>query len=144
MWNEKGTTLLEIVIVVSIMSIIASTVLLSYTGSDEQITYEQFKDQLQRDINWSLQYADLHQQVLYITFLNNHNTYIVQVYNKIILKRTYSSKIRVSDNFVDHSLIVLAKGTVSNFGYLNIYVETQLFATLYIQMTTGVVREDLH
>lgn len=144
MKNEKGTTLIEIIIVISIMTIVASIVFLSYTGSQQIVSLEQFKDQLQRDINWALQYADLHQQVVYITFLNDHHAYIVQVLNQTKIKRTYSEKFRVTDNLFSHRLTILANGTVSNFGNLKIYIRNTLFATLYIEMTTGVVREEVH
>ncbi len=142
MKNQRGTTLVEVLIIITILTLLTSIIFIQLNSTKMQLELEQFIDQLQRDINWALHYADINQEIMYLYFTKERYIYYFQVGSKIILKRSYSSRFIIENNLIKHRLIIDATGLVSNFGTLTVYEESRLIATLSIQMFTGIIREE--
>lgn len=142
MKGQKGATFLEVLLVLSIILMMSYIVLPVYEGTVAQKEIEHFIDQLQLDLNWALQYADAHQKVLYFFILENSNVYYFEIEGKKILVRYYSNKIRIVHNIQQKRITIHTTGTISNNGNLKIYYNDRLVVTLYIQLYTGVIREE--
>lgn len=141
---ESGYTLIEVIIVISILSLLTTLLLFSFGGMEHRLTIEQFIDQLQRDINWALSYADNNQQVLYMFIFKDFHMYFIQENKYKILKREYNKNFRIETNLLDNSLIIQANGTLANFGTLTIYYREKIAARLIIELHTGVIREEIY
>lgn len=142
MRNQRGLTLIETLIVISILALFSSILLLQFQGMVTKLELDQFIDQLQRDINWALHYADINQKVVYLHIMKDRHIYYFQSSGRNILLRNYSNRFEIGTNLENRRLIIDATGLVSNFGTLTIYEDKKLIATLSIQMNTGIVREE--
>lgn len=142
--NQRGISYLEVLITLTIMALISSVIILQFQNTKTTQEYELFLDQLQRDFNWALHYADLHQRTLHFTIAKERSMYYFQIGTKTLLKRTYSNKFRVENNLNKNSIMFMANGEISNFGKLEVYDGIRLVAILYIEMNTGVIREEKH
>lgn len=142
MKNQNGYSLVEVLIFVSILTLVTSLLLLQFSGTTSQLELELFIDQLQQDINWALHYADLNQKVIFLLFEKKSHIYLFKVGNKIILKRKFSNRFVIEDNLYNHTLTIDANGFVSNNGTVTIYENKKIIATLRIQLYSGVIREE--
>lgn len=144
MCNQKGSSLIELLIMISVISLITTFVLLQFTGTKLQSEFEQLKDQLQMDINWARHYADIHQKQIVLKIAKDDSMYFIQNGRETLLIRKYDKRFKFEDNLTFHELIFDLKGQVTNFGHIKILVDSKLFATLHIQMHTGAIREERH
>lgn len=142
MGNQRGATFIEVVILIAILTLLTSIFLLDFKGTKTQLEFDQFIDQLQRDINWALHYADIRQQVVFFHFAPERYMYYFKVGNLIMLKRNYNTRFEIDTNLTSQRLIIDATGLVSNFGTLTIKEKNKKIATLRIQMHTGIIREE--
>lgn len=144
MWGQKGATFLEVLLFLSLIVFMSSLVLPIYEGTQARKEIEQFINQLQADMNWAMQYADTHQKYLYWYIFEKNHVYYFQQEDKKLFVRYYPKNIRIEHNLPNKRIKIQPTGTISNNGTLKIYYHEKLMASLYVQLYSGVIREEWH
>lgn len=131
-WN-RGFTLVEILIVLSVV-----TILLIFTigGLDKirgSIQRQMFFDQLKADLYFAKSYAFGQDQRVTVQFQPEENKYIVRVQNDhILIERTLPSGIVISKSNL-LTVDMLPTGTVNRFGKVTFQTEkNSVHLTFYI------------
>lgn len=120
--NQKGFTLIESLVVLSIFLIISSITVISIKPQYNMADDETFISQLKADIYYAQQYAISHQKEVKVNFAPNKNSYFIYEHNNSsnIVERQYSPSIQVSPGSIPLYFKYLPNGNVEQFGSLYI------------------------
>lgn len=121
--NEKGFTLIESLLVLSILFIISLITVFSVKPQYEMTISKEFLTQLQADLLYAQQYAISHQREVTINFMpDQHYYYIRDRYDlPIVVERHYSQKVLVTPGSLPLYFKFLANGNASKIG--SIYIQ---------------------
>ena len=116
--NQKGFTLIESLLVLTIFMIISSITAFSLKPQYFMIDDNVFLTQLQTDLLYAQQYAISHQSEVTIMFTEDQYKY--SIYNHFnlppLVERNYSTKINVYGGTLPLIFKFLSNGNVSKFG----------------------------
>ncbi|MGX6442735.1 competence type IV pilus minor pilin ComGD [Neobacillus sp. K501] len=118
--NQKGFTLIESLVVLSIFIIISSITVVSIKPQYYMADDETFISQLKADLNYAQQFAISHQKEVKVNFIPNRFRYIIYENNNSpnIIERQYSPNIHVSPGSIPLYFKYLPNGNVDQFGSL--------------------------
>jgi competence protein ComGD len=121
--NEKGFTLIESLIVLSIFLILSLITIFSVKPQYEMTISEEFLTQLQADLFYAQQYAISHQKEVTIIILSDqHYYYIRERFDlPLVVERHFSQNIIVTPGSLPLSFKFLPDGNSSKFG--SIYIQ---------------------
>lgn len=117
---EKGFTLIESLLVLSIFLVISSVTAFSIKPQYELKESELFLTRLQADLLYGQQYAISHQQEVTVMFSEQQHYYYLRTSFNLppFLRRNYSENITVSPGSLPLTFKFSPDGTVSKFGSL--------------------------
>ncbi|SDM86861.1 prepilin-type N-terminal cleavage/methylation domain-containing protein [Psychrobacillus sp. OK028] len=132
-WNEKGFTMIEMLLVLSIVVVVSSSVLFVNSTRMKDLEEERFFQQLQLDIH-RLQAVSIGEyKSTYLEFTNRRRSYEGKVGNVILFEKDMPNNIYLSDESRLKQLKFHPKGTIENFGNLLFITEKgEKRITLYI------------
>lgn len=118
--NQKGFTLIESLVVLSIFIIISSITVVSIKPQYYMADDETFISQLKADLYYAQQFAISHQKEVKVNFIPNRFRYIIYENNNSpnIVERQYSPNIHVSPGSIPLYFKYLPNGNVDQFGSL--------------------------
>lgn len=118
--NQKGFTLIESLVVLSIFIIISSITVVSIKPQYYMADDETFISQLKADLYYAQQFAISHQKEVKVNFIPNRFRYIIYENNNSpnIIERQYSPNIHVSPGSIPLYFKYLPNGNVDQFGSL--------------------------
>lgn len=144
MKREDGITLVELLIVLSLIMLSFVLLLPGFIGMAQRMEASELKDQLKRDIYWALQYADVNHQLLVLTFQPLNHSYIISKDGIPFVKRKYGKQLSIIHNFKNHQIAFYADGTISAAGQVKIFQNDKHIYTLFLELYTGNIREEEH
>jgi competence protein ComGD len=121
--NQKGFTLIESLIVLSILLIISSITAFSIKPQYNSTNDKAFTSQLKADLYYGQQYAIANQMEVIVIFFEHEHMYTVAAGSKRILERKHSPDISVSQGTIPLYFIYNPNGNVDRFGTL--YIRTK-------------------
>jgi competence protein ComGD len=125
--NQKGFTLIESLIVLSIFLIISSITIFSIKPQYQIATYKSFISQLKADLYYGQQYAIANQTEVRVNFTENEHKYVIATGVKIIVERKHSPKITVSQGTIPLIFKFTSNGNVDRFGTIFIRTPRQIY-----------------
>lgn len=140
---QKGFTMLEMMIVITVLTIILSFSLHTMKSFVETLQKRMFISQLQSDLYYAQSYAINRQEHVVISFSVAKNEYQAIVYNtrEPLYRRKIPTPIYLREiNFLN--LTITPEGTVTNFGTVAFALHNQrIKLTIYIGGGRFIVQE---
>ncbi|WP_132088321.1 competence type IV pilus minor pilin ComGD [Neobacillus niacini] len=116
--NQKGFTLIESLIVLSIFLIISSITAFNFKPQYNSANDKAFISQLKADLYYGQQYAISHQMEVKVIFYEYDHKYTLVSGSNPIVERNHSPKIRVSQGTIPLFFKFNPNGNVDRFGTL--------------------------
>jgi competence protein ComGD len=116
--EQKGYTLIESLIVLSIFTILSSVTVFSLKPQHSMIDDEAFLTQLQADLYFAQSYAISHQMDVIVIFSPKDYTYTLlgRSGQEQLLSRSYSTDLKVVEGTIPLSFRYLSDGIVNKSG----------------------------
>lgn len=121
--NQKGFTLIESLVVLSIFLIISSITAFSIKPQYNSATDKAFISQLKADLYYGQQYAIANQMEVKVIFYEHEHIYLISTGSKQLVKRNHSPTITVTQGTIQLVFKFNSNGNVDRFGTL--YIRTQ-------------------
>ena len=117
-WNEKGFTMLEMLLVLMIVMVVSSSVLFLISPKMKKVEEERFYKQLHLDILrlQAISIGDLGYTVL--DFPNNRTKYEGKMRGVLLFEKEFPKHIRLSSNSSLKDIAFHPNGNISDFGNL--------------------------
>jgi competence protein ComGD len=125
--NQKGFTLIESLIVLSIFLIISSITAFSIKPQFHSVNDKAFITQLKADLYYGQQFAIANQMEVKVIFYEHEHLYVLIAGSNRIVERTHSPKIRVSQGTIQLYFKFNPNGNLDRFGSLFIRTEQKLY-----------------
>lgn len=131
---QKGYTLVEALIVLSIFFIILSITVLSFKPLIRQLQINDFFEQLQLDIAYSQYYALSHNRDVHIKFSPDHYSYEITsgFTEPSLIHRSYSKNIDLQLVTLPATVTFLSNGTIKRAGKMNISYDDELYSFVFL------------
>lgn len=116
--NQRGFTLVESLVVLSIFMILSLATAISLKPQQMVIEDATFLTQLKADLYFAQNYAISHQHEVSIVFIPSEYKYYMFLRNGLppILERTYSTNIYLTEGTMQLYFKFLADGNINKFG----------------------------
>lgn len=121
--NQKGFTLIESLIVLSIFLIISSITAFSIKPQYYSAVDKAFISQLKADLYYGQQYAIANQMEVKVIFYEYEHMYLISTVSKQLVERNHSPMITVTQGTIQLVFKFNSNGNVDRFGTL--YIRTQ-------------------
>lgn len=127
--SEKGFTLVEALLVLSVFMIISSITAFSLKPQYERAEIDAFLTQFEADLFYAQQYAISHQHEITINLqFSQHYYYVRDRYDQPqIIRRTYSEKINVIPLSQPFSFKFTGDGNINKFGVWDIQCGAKMY-----------------
>ncbi|KLT17006.1 competence type IV pilus minor pilin ComGD [Neobacillus vireti] len=118
--HQKGFTLIESLVVLSVFMIISSVTVFSLKPQQPMIEEEAFITQLKADLYYAQNYAISHQHEVSVVFMPSQFKYYMYLRTDIppFIVRNYSTNIYVKEGSLTFYFKFLIDGNVNKFGTL--------------------------
>jgi competence protein ComGD len=132
--TEKGFTLIESLLVLSIILVISSITVFFVKPQYEKKESEAFLSQFEADLFYGQQYAISHQLEVTVNISSDQHYYYMRTGFNVppIVMRTYSSAVTVSPGSLPLNFKFTPSGTVSKFGTLIIQCGSKQFEMTFL------------
>lgn len=121
--NQKGFTLIESLIVLSIFLIISSITAFSIKPQYYSAVDKAFISQLKADLFYGQQYAMANQKEVKVIFYEHEHRYLISTVTQQLVERNHSPMITVTQGTIQLFFRFNSNGNVDRFGTL--YIRTQ-------------------
>ncbi|WP_042355066.1 competence type IV pilus minor pilin ComGD [Bacillus rubiinfantis] len=127
--SQKGFTLAESLIVLTIFITLSSVTIFSLKPQQTMVEDEAFLTQLQADLYYAQNYAIAHQNEVLVIFIPNQYRYKMSEHKelKTILERKYSKSFYLTEGSIPLTFKFLPNGNVSGFGSFFIRTEKKTY-----------------
>ncbi|AZU63324.1 competence type IV pilus minor pilin ComGD [Neobacillus mesonae] len=131
---QKGFTLIESLIVLSIFMILSTVTVFSLKPEHTMMEDEGFLTRMQADLYFAQNYAMSHQHEVSLRFIPSQYKYKVSegTEQSLILERSYSQNFRVTEGSIPFTIVFLPNGNVRNFGSLYIRTKTKVYRLTFL------------
>jgi competence protein ComGD len=130
--NNRGFTLVEMLLVLSIVSIIGSLVFVNMSSAYESKKINHFMEQFYIDLLYAQEYAMSHGFDVKIHFREGHYEIRGSSYNDpTILKRTYEEDIRIDVMTVSNPVLFKKSGNIQKPGAIFIGYKERRFRVMF-------------
>ncbi|WHX99295.1 competence type IV pilus minor pilin ComGD [Neobacillus sp. DY30] len=123
LYNQRGFTLIESLIVLSIFLIISSITVFSIKPQYYSTSDKAFISQLKADLYYGQQYAIANQMEVKVVFYEHEHKYKIGTSSISLVERNHSSTIRVTQGSIQLIFKFNPNGNVDRFGTL--FIRTQ-------------------
>jgi len=132
--NQKGFTLIESLIVLSVFMIISSITVFYLKPQHSVIEDEVFFTQLQADLLYAQQYAISHQHEVSVIFVQNEYRYymVLQYGLPPFIERNYSTNFNLREGTIPLYFKFLSDGNVNKFGSFFIYTKKKNYRLTFL------------
>lgn len=131
--SEAGFTLIESLIVFSIVLVISTAAIFSIRPMAASLLEQQFFSQLETDLLNAQTYAISHQKVIRVHIQpEQHMYYILRSGDEILIKREYSKDITIQKGSMDLYFSFLSNGNINQFGRFYIYLDEKTYSLTFL------------
>lgn len=132
--QNKGFTLIEVLLVLTIVILIYTLPLLNLKPLFQQEKIDQFFVQLEKDLLFAQQYAISHNTAVRVMFFHDSRFYdvIPLKTNKTILVRNYDPNIRIVQSTTGYYVTYRSNGNVMKSGTIQIYFEDDIYNVTFM------------
>ena len=132
--NQKGFTLFEVLLVLSILLTIFSFPLLQLEPLNKPKKVDNFFQQFENDLLLSQQNAIRQNSLVRVIFYSNQSQYIIisAKNNQTILIRSYDSDIRIVPGTLGSTLMYLQNGNISKSGAITIHIDNDRYQVVFM------------
>ncbi|MEH7384953.1 competence type IV pilus minor pilin ComGD [Bacillus sp. JJ1521] len=132
--DEKGFTLIEALVVLSIVIIITSISLLQLRPLHESKKMDQFLEQLQNDIFFSQQYAISHSEPTRLFFSTSGSYYRLSRGNshEVIFNREIDPAIRIHITTLGTNLAFTGSGNIQRAGEIRFQYKESIYTVMFL------------
>jgi competence protein ComGD len=132
--NQKGFTLTESLVVLSIFMILTSITVFSLKPQYSMIDEAAFFTQLKGDLYYAQTYAISRQHEVNVTFMPNEYKYFMYLNANAppIVNRTYSTNFYVKEGSLPLYFKFLSDGNINKFGSLIIKTKTKTYRMTFL------------
>jgi len=132
--TQKGFTLIETLLVLSIFLIISSITAFILQPQYNTMEDEAFLTQLKADLYYAQQYAIAHQHEVTVSFMPDEYNYFIYERNDLprLVERYYSTNIHVYPGSLPLLFRFSTDGNVSKFGSFTIETKTKLYRITFL------------
>jgi competence protein ComGD len=122
--NAKGITLIETLVVLSIVAVISSVTIIQINPKKYMFENDLFLTQLQSDFYVAQSFAISHQQELTVVFdIQQKRYYIRGKFNGLtIIERKFPPRVSIKYGSLPLTFKILSDGNINQFGSLYIYI----------------------
>lgn len=133
-WNQKGFTLIESLLVLSIFMIISSVTLFTLNPQHSYIEENSFFTQLKADLYYSQQFAISHQHEVSVRIVPQEFKYYMLYLpeQSPIIERHYSPNFTITEGTMPLSFQFLPDGNINKFGTLILYYRNKIFRITFL------------
>ncbi len=133
--NNLGYTLLESLVVLSIVSIMSFVLIANLVPIHQAKIIETFFDQFEKDMMYAQQYALLNEETIYILFRGNRYQYTIEQSNLAgsLIVRNYHQGIKIEGGTMKNRVTFRANGAIQTSGSLLITYNNRTYkVTFYL------------
>ncbi len=132
--NQKGFTLAESLIVLSIFMILSTVTVFSLKPQHTMLEDEAFLTQLQSDLYYAQNYAIAHQHEVLVIFTPSQYKYKMIERTELppFFQRNYSKSYHLTEGSLPLTIKFLPNGNVSSFGSLYIRTESKTYRLTFL------------
>jgi competence protein ComGD len=131
--TEAGFTLIESLIVFSIVLIISTAAIFSIRPMAASLLEKQFFSQLETDLLYAQAYAISHQKIVRVHIQpEKHMYYILRSGEEVLVERQYSKDIIIQKGSMDLYFSFLSNGNINQFGRFYIYQDEKAFSMTFL------------
>ena len=122
-WNEKGFTMIEMLLVLSIVMVVSSSVLFISSTKIKEMEEERFYRQLHLDIQRLQAFSIGEFKYTYLEFSNFRTRYEAKSGDEILFEKDLPKNMRLADESTLKRVAFHPNGNITNFG--NLLFETE-------------------
>jgi competence protein ComGD len=130
--NHKGFTLLESVVVVSIVTIMMFVSFTSIIPLYQANQIHHFFQTLSQDLHYAQQVAITNQEVTKVYLNNSERTYYVSVNNSSLYSRSYPSVISIEKGTATNPVMYLSTGSINQSGTLYVSAYNKRYKVVFL------------
>ncbi|MDQ1145066.1 competence protein ComGD [Bacillus sp. SORGH_AS 510] len=132
--NQKGFTLIESLLVLSIFIIISSITVFTLKPQHSFIEKDSFFAQLKGDLYYAQQYALSHQHEVLVQFVPKEYKYYVlyRIGETPIIERNYTHNIMITEGTMPILFKFLPDGNINKFGSLIVYYRNKTYRITFL------------
>jgi competence protein ComGD len=135
MRKANGFTLIEMLVVLTVISVLTVVTIPQIKSLSETKELQYFIEQFTDDMLYAQQYAMVHKTSVTVVFYPYEPTYRVVKGNavgRVLLDRTYSSKLQIQPTTLKSPLIFLANGNVNKSGTILVTHGEHLYKIVFL------------
>ncbi len=131
--NQNGFTLVESILVVSIVSIMSLVLIASIVPIYNQKIIDTFLHQFEKDIMYAQQYALVNEEPIYIVFVPTENRYTIEKNNVSVplVKRNYNKEISIVATNFSNRITYNHNGSIQRGGTIYISYQSQTYKVVF-------------
>lgn len=137
-WNEKGYTLIEMLLVLSIVMVVSSSVLFFTTNKWKEIEEERFYKQFHLDLQRLQAISIGEYRYTYLTFSNNKTKYEAKSANGLLFEKDLPKHMRLGDESTLKIIAFHPNGNVNDFGNF-LFITDQGEKRMTVHIGRGVI-----
>ncbi|MCM3650448.1 competence type IV pilus minor pilin ComGD [Metabacillus litoralis] len=133
--KKNGFTLLESLLVLSIVSIMSLVLITNIVPIHQKKVIESFLTQFEKDLMYAQQFALVNEESVYLLINAKQQQYDVKSTSRStpFLKRNYSSDIVIEGSALSNRIIYNSNGSIQKSGTIYIYYKKSTYkATFYL------------
>ncbi|QOR65505.1 type II secretion system protein [Cytobacillus suaedae] len=132
--NQRGFTLIEILLVLTVLSVITSVSFLQLKPVVEAKKIQSFFQTLENDLLFAQNYAMSHSESVYVYFMDHefHYKVLVGSSKREVLRRNYSNNITIPYNNLTHGVIYLSNGNLSKSGTILFDIKGEVYKITFL------------
>ncbi|WP_080845136.1 competence type IV pilus minor pilin ComGD [Cytobacillus gottheilii] len=131
--TERGFTLIESLIVFSIVLVILTASLIKISPMTNALLEKRFFSQFQSDLLFAQNYAMSHQQQIRVSIQpEKHMYYVIKNGGEFLFKRQYANDISIQEGSMDLYFSFLSDGNVNQFGNFYIFLKEKEFKMTFL------------
>jgi len=135
MSNQKGFTLIEMLIVLTIVSVLTFIAIPRINGLIQAKEMNYFLEQFREDMLYAQQYAMVRKVSVAVLFYPYQSTYRITEGNtlgRVLLRRTYSANLEIQPATLQSPLMFLKNGNVNKSGTILITNGEQTYKIVFL------------
>ncbi|MFD1736527.1 competence type IV pilus minor pilin ComGD [Bacillus salitolerans] len=132
--NQYGFTLLEMLIVLSIVFTLSTATYFSLQSTYEKQVIHHFLKQFQEDIWLAQEYAISHSSYVDIMFLHSNNLYQLREkgFGKLIMSRAFHPRIKIQLLTMTNPITFTPNGNINRAGSLYVIFNDQRYKVIFL------------
>ena len=131
--NQKGFTLLESLLVLSIVSIMSLVLITNIVPIHQKKVIESFLNQFEKDLMYTQQFALINGESVYLLINANQQQYDVKSIDRStpILKRNYPSEIIIESSSLSNRIVYNSNGSIQKSGTIYIHYKKSTYKAIF-------------